>query len=170
MMLDIENLKDLPVRLSLEDDAARLEMLDPGVTVLGKVRVDLEVMAGDHGYYCRGRAVCDADLECSRCLEPYRDVLQGEVDFSIREVEGGHDTETEEAPDDELVIPAHATEVDIMAPIREALVLAVPVKPLCREDCLGLCPICGVNHNEQTCDCKVEKADSRWDGLRDLLK
>lgn len=170
MILDITALKELPLRFALTEDAARLEKLDNGVILLGRVEADLNVMQGDHIYYCNGQARCDADMECSRCAEPYRTTLQGEIDFSIRELVEGRELDIDETPENELLVPANAIHVDITAPIREALILAIPLKPLCREDCLGVCPVCGTNRNEKTCECKVEKTDSRWDGLRDLLK
>jgi uncharacterized protein len=170
MMLDLTALKELPARLTLDEDANKLEMLVDGMTVLEKVRAELEIMPGDNIYYCRGQVVCNVEMECSRCLEPYRDTLQGEIDFSMRELVDGREVSPDELPETELVVADNATEVDITGPIREALMLAVPLKPLCREDCRGLCPVCGANRNEHECQCKVEKTDSRWEGLRDLLK
>jgi uncharacterized protein len=170
MMLDLYNLKELPANLHLEEDAARLNISEIGLKVLGKAQVKLTVMRGDNIYFCNGQVVCDVDQECSRCLEFYRRTLEGEVEFSIREVSDGKEVSLDEIPENEIIMPARATEVDITAPIRESLVLALPLKPLCRENCLGLCPICGGNRNEHKCDCKVEESDSRWDGLRDLLK
>jgi uncharacterized protein len=52
--------------------------------------------------------------------------------------------------------------------LREQVLLAVPIKTLCRYDCKGLCPTCGVNRNEQLCDCGQGKADVRWAALGDL--
>lgn len=170
MILDLNALKNLPICLTLQEDATRLRMSVNGVAVLGKVRAELNVMQGDHIYYCNGAAVCEADLECSRCLEPYRNTLEGEIDFSIREVTNDRELNLDELPENELIVPSNATEVDITKPVREALVLALPLKPLCRDDCRGLCPQCGVNRNENTCECKVEKLDSRWNGLRNLLE
>lgn len=169
-MLDLHTLKELPARVVIEDDAGRLEIPVNGVTVRGRTRAEMDVMQGDNIYYCTGRALCEADLDCSRCLEPYRTTLRGEIDFSIQEVSDGRELNLDELPENELIVPANVDEVDITGPIREALILALPLKPLCREDCRGLCPVCGTNRNEHECECKVEKTDSRWDGLRDLLK
>lgn len=170
MILDLSTLKDLPAHLEIMEDASRLKLSVDGVTTIGQVRAELDIMQGDQIYYCTGKAVCDADMECVRCLELYRTTLEGEIDFSINEVGEERDLNPEELPENELVVPAGTTEVDITDPVREALVLALPLKPLCREECLGLCPICGNNRNESQCECKVEETDSRWDGLRDLLK
>lgn len=52
--------------------------------------------------------------------------------------------------------------------MQDAVGLEFPTRVLCREDCKGLCPNCGVNWNEQSCDCTTEQTDSRWDKLREL--
>lgn len=170
MMLHLRALKDLPIRVALEEDSTRLDLTVEGVVASGRVRAELDIVQGDHIYYCRGRAVCDVEMACSRCLELYRRTLRGEIEFSIQEVTEGSEPKRDEIPDNEILIPAGASEVDISASVREALLLELPLKPLCREDCRGICPVCGGNRNEHLCDCKVTTTDSRWDGLRDLLR
>jgi uncharacterized protein len=96
--------------------------------------------------------------------------LRGDVEFSIREAAGEVVVKGVEVADTEYIVPMGMAEIDIAGPVREALILELPLKPLCREERRGLCPVCGVNRNERACDCKVEKTDSRWDGLRNLLE
>jgi uncharacterized protein len=170
MMLDLEKLTELPAQISLDEDARRLNLAEDGVSLKGRVRVNLDIMPGDHILFCNGWADCEVDLECSRCLESYDDSLHGEVEFSIREMVDGPEISPDEIPENEIVVGSKTTEVDISGQVREALILALPLKPLCRESCLGLCPICGGNRNLNSCECKVEKTDSRWEGLRDLLE
>jgi uncharacterized protein len=64
----------------------------------------------------------------------------------------------------------HDDVIDLADVIREQLYLALPMKPLCREDCLGLCPVCGQNRNTTPCTCKTEWVDPRMDALRNLKK
>lgn len=169
MILNLRALESLPARVTLTDDAKRMNINGVGFAAFGAVTADFEVVPGNHVYYCHGQAVTEAQLECSRCLTPFTATLRGEIEFSIAE-DVDNAADRDEAPDNEIVIAAGTSEVDISGPIREALLLEAPLKPLCREDCRGLCPICGVNRNEETCECKVEKTDPRWDALRDLLK
>src|SRR5581483_7306729 len=70
--------------------------------------------------------------------------------------------------------PLSSQEVDILGDIRDALVLAIPMKHLCRPDCKGVCPVCGKNKNVEACDC-IEKEDqseawSALNGLRERLR
>ena len=169
MMLDLRALTDFPARVTLEEDAARLGVSVYGMSLVGDVQVVLDVVKSDHIYFGTGQAVCDAQFECSRCLEPFRTMMRGEVEFSIQEIDPAQPVDRDEIPETELVIPAAASQVDITGPVREALLLEIPLKPLCAEDCRGLCPRCGVNRNERECSCRAESSDPRWDGLRDLL-
>jgi uncharacterized protein len=54
--------------------------------------------------------------------------------------------------------------------VREAVILSVPAKPLCSENCKGLCPVCGTDLNRSTCSCAKKDIDPRWDQLKGLLK
>jgi uncharacterized protein len=66
------------------------------------------------------------------------------------------------------VLPANEVELDLGEPIREELVLAAPTYTLCDPECKGLCPHCGADLNETTCDCGAAEPDPRWDALRAL--
>lgn len=170
MMLDLRAIADFPARVTLEDDASRLELAVPGLTVSGVARVELDIVRSDNVYYCTGTVVCSAQLECSRCLEQYPQTIRGTVEFTIVETGGGADIDRDALGDTTVVVPVGTSPVDITDPVREAILLEIPLKPLCRETCRGLCPYCGINRNEQQCNCTTESTDPRWDGLRDLLK
>ena len=60
--------------------------------------------------------------------------------------------------------------IDLKEDVREAIILAFPLKPLCRPECRGLCPHCGRNLNEEKCECREEKIDPRLAKLKELLK
>ena len=170
MKLNLRALEDLPAHVTLSENARSVNEGMTGVELVGTVVVDFDIVPGDGIYYCHGWTESEARLECSRCLEPYAVTLRGEIDFSINEVADTDAVDRDEVPDNELIVPAGAGEIDITEPVREALTLELPLKPLCREECRGLCPVCGANRNETTCECKIDRTDSRWDALRDLLK
>jgi uncharacterized protein len=60
------------------------------------------------------------------------------------------------------------TVIDMADDVRQTVLLAVPLKNVCREDCRGLCPQCGRNLNDGACDCKETRVDGRWDKLKEL--
>jgi uncharacterized protein len=74
----------------------------------------------------------------------------------------------DDAEEDDVVhLPPGARELDLRPAVREEWLLSVPAYALCREDCKGLCPTCGIDRNTGTCDC-VPSTDARWAGLRDV--
>lgn len=166
-MLDLRSINEFPAHVSFQAPADELNIVYDGVTVAGQASVTFDIIRSDSIYYCQGSVECDGHLTCSRCLEEYPVTFRGDIDFSIQEAEEGN-VDPDEVPENELLVPPGTQEIDISQPVCEALLLEVPLKPLCSEDCMGLCPICGNNKNEQPCDCKVETEDSRWDGLRAL--
>jgi uncharacterized protein len=123
------------------------------------VRLDISATAG--GYVLRLRYSVDLSGPCMRCLEP----AKLRVDVDAAEVD-----QPDEADDDELVSPyVEGDQLDLQAWARDALVLALPVQIVCREDCLGLCPACGENLNEAGPDHQHEKEpDPRWQALREI--
>ena len=74
-----------------------------------------------------------------------------------------------EDEEDDTVFKIDANHMmDLTEPVRQALLVAIPMRPLCREDCKGLCPECGANLNYIDCGHHQEAADNRWDALRAL--
>ena len=100
-------------------------------------------------------------MQCARCLKEF------ESDVTLRVCElyagPGH-----EASDDEDVYQVDGLEIDLEPMVRDAVTLALPLNPLCREDCKGLCATCGTDLNIGSCDCKEDDFDPRWAALSDL--
>ena len=96
-------------------------------------------------------------MSCARCLATFEQDLQVTV----------HELFAPEPEEDEDVYPVREGSVDLEPMIRDALVLAMPFAPLCREDCLGLCERCGGDRNRGECTC-VEEVDPRWSALAAL--
>ncbi|HVJ04680.1 MAG TPA: DUF177 domain-containing protein [Candidatus Saccharimonadales bacterium] len=109
------------------------------------------------------------EVSCARCLEPVEIPISRSFDLLYRPL-------ASEKGSDEVAINEAETEIgyykgegmDLEDSLREQILLGVPIKTLCRYDCKGLCPSCGVNRNEQLCDCDQSKPDARWAALGDL--
>ncbi|GIW41224.1 MAG: hypothetical protein KatS3mg076_1801 [Candidatus Binatia bacterium] len=119
-------------------------------------------------YYRAGREVffegsLDAPLvgRCARCLEEFSVPLRRSFHFVLLPA----DTVPTVQRDDVELAHYHGDEIDLSPLLREEVLLALPIRPLCREDCLGLCPHCGANRNEGRCACVEEKRDVRWAAL-----
>lgn len=118
------------------------------------------------GLLVRGRVEADARMSCARCLEDVEQPLQTEVTelFADPAAPGPRDEEPIEAGY-EIVDGS----IDLETLLRDALVPAAPYRPLCRPDCQGLCPSCGLNRNDvAVCDCADHERDLRWAPLEGL--
>ena len=108
-------------------------------------------------------------VPCARCLDPVEHPLQGEYDVLYRPL--GVD-----ADEREHSIGASETEIGYYQDgsllledvLREQVLLSLPARTLCREDCKGICPRCGANGNTDPCSCEEAPADPRWSALGDL--
>ena len=119
--------------------------------------LDLELQAVNDGIVAVGEVRAPWTGECRRCLKMTGGTIAAHVEevFERDPVEG----ETRLLKD---------AGIDLTDLAREAVLLELPVAPLCEDDCAGLCPTCGVDRNETACDCAAEETDPRWAALSDL--
>ena len=116
-----------------------------------------------------GELATRLELLCARCLEPVAQDVTRKFDLLYRPL--GTD-----AGNEELSVTVAEAEVGyyqgdgllLEDAIREQVLLAVPLKVVCREDCKGLCPTCGKNRNTEPCSCAPPLGDPRWSALKDL--
>lgn len=128
----------LPVEASLPADGyfvsgSRIEDHTP-------VAVDLVLESAHEGVVVSGTVKAHWVGECRRCLE----LAEGDIDVQIREL-------CVEGADDETTYPIRNDEIDLGEIVHDACILDLPLAPLCREDCQGLCPECGANWNLESC-------------------
>jgi uncharacterized protein len=139
-------------------------------TVRTPVVLAFEVRKDRDRYHMTGAVETALELRCSRCLEAH--VLPVRAVFDLRYLPQSANTgEGErEVEDDDLTTAYYRDErIDLGDLVREQLYLALPMKPLCREDCRGLCAECGANLNLTTCGCARRWEDPRLAALRALL-
>ncbi len=125
------------------------------------LRGDLRMTRTTQGVYVSGVMQARTRAECVRCLSPGDQDLEIEFDDLFSSPSGT-------ATDPLLAIPETGL-LDLTPLVREYLLLDVPLQTLCRPDCKGLCPECGINRNETTCEHEDTPIDSRLAGLRSLL-
>jgi uncharacterized protein len=135
-----------------------------GIDLDGPLRVALELQSAGADVVARGTLAGAVRMDCRRCLEPVVDPFEEPVTIVLRAGASAVDAEAEEA----WPLPEQAREVDLTDPVREHLVLAVPEFTLCRPDCRGLCPSCGIDLNRGSCDCMASETDERWAALKRL--
>lgn len=130
------------------------------------VRVHLVAQATTSGeILVRGTIEAVLETECRRCLQP----VQVKLDEEVAILFAPPDQLTPEDQGGEIrLLDLEGNVLDLSEAVREELVLAAPRWVECDPGCKGLCPRCGVNRNEEECDCSVEELDPRWAALRNL--
>ena len=116
-----------------------------------------------------GSLAAKLETSCARCLEPVAHHVEKSFDLIYRPQ--GVDRRADEASisEAETEIGYYQGEGLLLEDaLREQVLLATPVRALCREDCKGLCPHCGRNLNIEQCNCEQHVSDPRWDALNDL--
>ncbi|MBI4710228.1 MAG: DUF177 domain-containing protein [Nitrospirae bacterium] len=147
-----------------------IKIASPSVDIIkGEVQVFLRILKAGGRVLVNGRADTTASMSCSRCLEgvSYPLDIKFNVEYlPLKEVieVGGH-----ELTEEELDVSFYENDqIDVEELVREQILLAVPMKPLCRTDCRGICPKCGRNLNEGACSCIVDEIDPRLAKLREF--
>lgn len=134
--------------------------------------IHLEVRLTKMGdeYLVQGRVKTRANFVCDRCAEPYVAAIEDGMMVLYTLSNKFIPPDEEKKYDEVRRIDPGTLEIDISDDVRQTLILAVPIKKLCKEDCRGLCPGCGANLNVEECRCGHEIIDPRWEKLKKLLE
>jgi len=149
-----------PEELNPVDERVRLTA---PAAVTGKVR-----LSGNE-VFVNGHVDTRAQVECDRCLQPVEAPVS--ADFALEYITGSEyeSSEVAELTDAEMSVSVFNGEaLDIDEIVKEQILLAVPTRMLCREDCKGICPECGIDRNTGECSCGADNIDPRWAALKNL--
>lgn len=139
---------EVPVTLSIRMDLATLA--DPAVA-------EVEVTASAAGYEVAGDITAEVSFQCHRCLAPIEDTMVAAVnDLVTGDPDDGQPTVTN-------------NRIDLLPIARDAVGLAIPLRPLCKEDCQGLCPVCGNDLNSDPCGGHDEAPENPFTVLEHLF-
>jgi len=144
---------------------APVDLLNPmiAVPVDSDIELDLMLESVIEGVLVSGTATALTQGACSRCLEQ----IAGELEVSIQELFRYRDLEQLSEEDEELPT-FDGDSINLEPTLRDAVVLALPLAPVCREDCLGLCPECGARLADDP-NHQHDQTDPRWAGLAEMF-
>ena len=177
MFLDVKELEVHP--LDFEEE------FPPDVIALGdeaRQRTPLntsghaEVVEEHHGKHqiikdirLKGRLSTGIELQCARCLEPVPQEIKRDFELLYRPLGADAGRDELSVTDAEAEIGYYQGNGLLLEDVlREQVLLALPLKVTCREDCKGLCPQCGKNLNQEQCSCSTELEDPRWAALKEV--
>ena len=131
---------------------------------------EVSLVRTNRGILAEADLSAEVEVTCCRCLQPFTANLAlnfEEEYFPVIDIFSGASLILPEEPGCFTIDARHT--LDLTEAVRQYILLAIPMKPLCREDCAGLCPVCGRNLNDDKCNCSVQEIDPRWSQLGKLL-
>jgi uncharacterized protein len=169
MRIELENLEGGKSGFAHVYDPDDLNPVDERVNLSAPATVNGKIRLAGNEVFVNGHVDARAEVECDRCLTPIE--LPVNADFELEyitgsEYESSAVAELTEAEMSVSVFDGEALDVDEI--VKEQILLAVPTRMLCREDCKGICPQCGTNRNTGECNCETKEIDPRWAALKDL--
>jgi uncharacterized protein len=145
-------------------------------SLLGPVRFQGSLTRAGDRFHLRGRITATLQLNCGRCLTAFPRPVDTAVDLTyvpagtlVGQATGKADEDVELQNEDLNTAYYRDHVLDLGEMLREQFYLALPMQPLCRPDCQGLCPQCGVDRNVEQCQCHAEWVDPRLSGLKALV-
>ena len=171
MLLDLNKIRTAHERYEkvYPLDAFTPDDADGTYRVVAPVALSFDIHKDKRQFRLVGGVGTILELPCSRCLEPFTWPVDAkfELRYQPHALNTG-DAEREIEEDDLSTAFYDNDEIDLGQLMREQFLLSLPMKPLCQDDCKGLCPVCGTNLNRGTCACKRDWDDPRLDALRAL--
>lgn len=152
----------------------RYEVSEPGdysAEGWGEVRPQgpVSLLRTPQGLLVQAKLEVSIPEQCGRCLEPFSQALVAEIEEEFLPITDVNTGAPLEVPRDEDVFTIDERHMlDLTEALRQAIILARPIQLVCRTDCAGLCPSCGQNLNEGSCDCGGVPTDPRWAALEEI--
>lgn len=169
MILELTQIRRPETEVSRRYEPAAFEGRSSQFRVIAPVDLRFTVSKDKDRFRLVGTVATVLELGCSRCLESFE--LPVVSSFDVRYLPQSENTgEEREVEEDDLSDAFYRDDlIDLGQLMEEQFYLALPMKPLCREECKGLCANCGANLNIETCDCQVRWEDPRLAGLKALM-
>jgi uncharacterized protein len=169
MRIELENLEGGKGDFAHVYNPDELNPVDEGVKLTAPATVNGRIRLAGNEVFVNGHVDTRTQVECDRCLKMIE--LPVNADFELEyitgtEYESSEVAELTEAEMSVSVFDGHALDVDEI--VKEQILLAVPTRMLCREDCKGICPECGTDRNTGECNCETKEIDPRWAALKNL--
>lgn len=164
MKIQVGGLADGTYRYQLAEDSTLLELDE---RFKNQVQVDTTVEKNGSQVFLVAKVSANASFECDRCLTSFLSPLRSSYQMYYV-TEGSANSHID--PSELQVVPPGFSVIDLSDDVRQTVLLSVPLKLLCSDECKGLCPRCGTNWNLNMCSCSEAAGDHRWEQLKALRK
>ena len=170
MKLQVSKIPEEGIQLRHERDGewfrARVPVKTPCDFVLENIQVACTVRRMRETVFAEGTVSAALEVSCGLCLEPALLPIGGPFRYTFAPPPAQSEEERELQADDLEYAYYEEDTIDLDGVVFEQLLLQIPIKPLCKESCRGLCPHCGINRNEASCSCEGRPFDERLAALK----
>lgn len=169
MRIELENLEGGKGDFAHVYNPDDLNPVDERVKLSAPAAVSGKIRLAGNEVFVNGHVETRTQVECDRCLKPVE--IPVEADFELEYITGAEyeSTGVAELTEAEMSVSVFDGEaLDLDEIVKEQILLAVPTRMLCREDCKGICPECGIDRNTGECSCVTNDIDPRWAALKTL--
>ena len=169
MRIELDNLEHGRGTFAHVYQPEELPPVDDRVQLSGPATVSAKVRVAGAEVFLEGNIEAHVEVECDRCLKPV--AVEVRPEFALEYItEGDYESAgVAELTEDLMSVSVFdGQSIDVDEVVKEQILLAVPTRTLCIEDCKGICPGCGVDRNVVECNCEESNIDPRWAALKDL--
>jgi uncharacterized protein len=174
LKIRIEELKDKAKEISSQEPILLYETLH-ALSESGEcsfpepLSVHLNIVREFDHIRVTGRVETSIILGCSRCLSSFKKELDSPFTIFYMKDEGlGQDEDVELSDEDLITATYDSGEIDFTDEISQQVLLSIPIKPLCSEECMGLCPQCGIDLNDSQCSCNKNNKNIHFNALKEF--
>lgn len=169
MLITLEALEDEPLKFDEVFAADQFDFAVPSLRQVAPLHVQGVASAIEREIHIRGRLTTQVEMDCARCLEPVSQAVKRDFDLFYQPLDQSPDGDEQVVPKGEEELGFYSGEGVVLEDVaKEQVLLSLPMRAVCREDCKGLCPACGINRNRESCKCKDTGGDPRWAALKNL--
>ena len=162
---DISSSEGMRIQKTVEFGMDAITFQSGTFPVIAKEPIELTIVnTGDRNLEVTGTGKITVGIPCDRCLKPVLTSVSFDIDDTVEMEENASE---DEEPEEKDYIDGYSLDVDRL--VFGELLLSMPGKVLCKDDCKGLCPVCGTDLNVTECDCEKESLDPRMSVFKDIL-
>jgi uncharacterized protein len=167
--IELDQLEGTEGRFAHAYGAGELDLEDERVRLHGTPEISGRLVRDGNRVVLTGSLSAVAQVDCDRCLRAVEVAVETDLNLRYVTVQDYESLPAAALEDEDLALSVFdGAALDIDEVMREQVLLAVPLRAVCREDCQGFCPVCGADRNLKDCGCQTAETDARWAGLRDL--
>lgn len=168
--IEIANIREGSNRFRFRVGPEEIGLEEEGAVYRKPLEVDLEITRSGVTLRLRGEVRSEVERTCGRCLVPFSEVVDAPFEEALKVDGDGARLIDVDYEGDPGFLPGPPGSFVLDEIVREVVLVAAPMQPVCRPDCRGLCVVCGADRNKGECGCQAGEGHEAWRALRGLYR